>query len=152
MLKLFIVLFSCYTVMCREINMNCKPDEEIKWIHVCPGETTCRDRDHPPLCPDILQPQLPVCACKDGLIRADDGSCVTSEQCDKLKCPDPNEHYKCGYVCENECAALNVPDRTDCPDEHYLCKRECYCNDGYARDENGVCIPVGNCGMYNRFL
>lgn len=71
---------------------------------------------------------------------------------DKLKCPGPNEHYECGYVCDNECGRLGERDGTDCQQESYRCIRQCYCDEGFARDEKDTCIPDGNCSTYGKTI
>ncbi|XP_026729506.1 SCO-spondin-like [Trichoplusia ni] len=161
MLKLFIVLISCCTVMCAKIfhfnlhkeerfdGMNCKSDEVAKRIYPCPGERNCNDRYNPRLCLASIQRSYPACVCKDGLLRAEDGSCYTNEQCDKWKCPGDHEHYECASECDNVCATLDRQNKTNCPIRKYdnfdICSPRCYCDDGYARDDKGNCIPIEDC-------
>lgn len=61
----------------------CKPDEVFQCIQKCPGEITCRNRDVEKECPDVIEDCVPKCVCKEGLFRADDGSCYDKEQCGK---------------------------------------------------------------------
>nr|XP_008201444.1 PREDICTED: inducible metalloproteinase inhibitor protein [Tribolium castaneum] len=59
-----------------------------------------------------------------------------------IKCTRPHEHYACGSACQVECATLNQT----CHIVNIKCTDACYCDDKYARDESGVCIPVSQCG------
>ncbi|CAD0198478.1 unnamed protein product [Chrysodeixis includens] len=156
MIRLLIVLVSCYTVMCRQVHnndtesANCRPDEEFKWIYPCPGEDTCKDRDQKFECPAEEQTAEAHCVCKEGLFRAEDGSCYTNKQCNKWKCPGDHEYYECGGVCDNVCDALHLENKTNCSIQDffnpYNCFPKCYCEDGYARDDQGNCIPIEKCG------
>ncbi|KAJ8921419.1 hypothetical protein NQ315_003037 [Exocentrus adspersus] len=55
--------------------------------------------------------------------------------------PYPNEKYNCGSPCQTECSTLGQI----CPIVNIRCNDACYCIDGYARDANGVCIPIEQC-------
>ncbi|XP_044258427.1 inducible metalloproteinase inhibitor protein [Tribolium madens] len=58
-----------------------------------------------------------------------------------IGCNRPNEHYACGSACQTECVTLGQI----CPIVNIKCNDACYCNEGYARDKNGDCIPVSEC-------
>ncbi|XP_018571454.1 inducible metalloproteinase inhibitor protein-like [Anoplophora glabripennis] len=58
-----------------------------------------------------------------------------------INCTRPNEYYDCGSACQTECATLGQP----CPIINVRCNDDCYCMDGYARDDNGVCIRIEDC-------
>ncbi|CAH0627379.1 unnamed protein product [Chrysodeixis includens] len=161
MLRLFIVLVSCYAAMCREVDKfdpesaACRPDEEFSLLHPCPGEETCITRDDRLSCLAIPQPYVPHCVCKKGLYRAEDGSCYNDEQCDKWKCPGDHEHFECASECDNVCATLDIQNKTNCPIRRFkyfnICSPKCYCDDGYARDDDGNCIPIEDCGVLEKY-
>lgn len=67
---------------------------------------------------------------------------VTSAE---LKCEHQNEHYECGSACQTTCATLGMV----CPIVNIRCNDACYCDEGFARDDNGICVPEGEC-MYNK--
>ncbi|KAI4494000.1 hypothetical protein M0802_009376 [Mischocyttarus mexicanus] len=56
-------------------------------------------------------------------------------------CDRPNEHYECGSACQTECRTLGQI----CPIVNIRCNDDCYCNNGYARNDDGVCIPISEC-------
>ncbi|XP_036338483.1 venom serine protease inhibitor [Rhagoletis pomonella] len=56
-------------------------------------------------------------------------------------CPRHETYTSCGPSCQTECATLNQP----CLIRHIRCPDGCYCNAGYARNANGVCIPQSRC-------
>ncbi|XP_054728848.1 chymotrypsin-elastase inhibitor ixodidin [Anastrepha obliqua] len=67
--------------------------------------------------------------------------CDAQESTSNKPCP-PNETYTpCGSPCQTECSTLNEP----CRIQNIRCPDGCYCNEGYARDSNGVCIPKKDC-------
>ncbi|CAD0198477.1 unnamed protein product [Chrysodeixis includens] len=156
MLTLFIVLFSCYTVLCHEVNNigvdstsfdNCRADEEWRCIEACPGEHTCNDRYNRTICTDsdYLKPCLPMCICKHPkYLRAVNGTCITDEECDKLKCPGANEYPSCSLGCDVKCATLGEPNCV-----RQVCEPGCFCDEGFARDADGNCIPIENCAEYS---
>ncbi|KAL4720338.1 hypothetical protein ACJJTC_009071, partial [Scirpophaga incertulas] len=61
------------------------------------------------------------------------------------QCSKPNEFFSCGSACDNECSTLNEQNRTNCPIINVRCNERCYCDDGYARDDSGMCVPVSEC-------
>ncbi|CAH0627373.1 unnamed protein product [Chrysodeixis includens] len=153
MLRLLIVLFCGHVVLCRLVipdigQDKCKPEEVLQCFEKCPGEVTCRNRDviDRKQCPDVVEPCVLKCICREGLFRSDDGSCLDKKQCEKSLCSE-NEFYDCGHYCDNTCAAPEQ-NRTNCPNtEHIKCRPRCYCKDGFARDVNGFCIPVEGCEL-----
>ncbi|XP_020802907.1 chymotrypsin inhibitor [Drosophila serrata] len=53
-----------------------------------------------------------------------------------------NEKFlPCGPSCQTECATLGDP----CLVRHIRCPDGCYCNEGFARDASGTCIPINKC-------
>lgn len=57
------------------------------------------------------------------------------------RCKKPNEHFDCRSAGETTCETLGEP----CNNENVTCNQGCYCNDNFARDENGRCIPIEDC-------
>lgn len=54
-----------------------------------------------------------------------------------ISCTKPNEEYQCGSACQNTCATHGQT----CPIVNIKCNDACYCVKGYARDQDGKCIP-----------
>ncbi|KAJ8732216.1 hypothetical protein PYW08_014946 [Mythimna loreyi] len=73
--------------------------------------------------------------------RPSTNAAVQSRQIGYINCTRPNEHYECGSACQTECATLGQT----CPIVNVRCNDACYCNQGYARDSSGTCIPVSQC-------
>lgn len=64
------------------------------------------------------------------------------------KCPGANEYFACGVACDNDCSTLQFQNKTNCPIQNIVCNRMCYCEDGFARNTLGNCIPFAECRMY----
>lgn len=62
-----------------------------------------------------------------------------------MKCRGKHEYYSCGGACDNVCKTLHIQNQTHCPIINIQCNRMCYCEKGYARDENNICIPIEKC-------
>lgn len=58
-------------------------------------------------------------------------------------CTADNEEYQCGSACQTTCSELGQ----ECPIVNIQCTDACYCKDGYARNENGACIPITRCPL-----
>ncbi|EDV45433.1 inducible metalloproteinase inhibitor protein [Drosophila erecta] len=56
-------------------------------------------------------------------------------------CPENETYLACGPDCQTECATLGKP----CLIRHIRCPDGCYCNQGYARNAGGTCIPIRQC-------
>ncbi|XP_055387615.1 inducible metalloproteinase inhibitor protein-like [Condylostylus longicornis] len=72
------------------------------------------------------------CFCKTGYARGASGP----------TCADPNEIYLYHYeapACDANCSVLCKPCKDDVKVDG------CFCKTNYARDENGVCIPIYKC-------
>ncbi|XP_077287806.1 uncharacterized protein LOC143912404 [Arctopsyche grandis] len=52
-----------------------------------------------------------------------------------------NEYYECEWSCDTKCATLGQ----QCSLLGFMCTFMCRCNEGYARDRNGKCIPKEKC-------
>ncbi|CAH0627371.1 unnamed protein product [Chrysodeixis includens] len=147
------ILFCCHIVLCRNLldfgieTIKCRPDEEVQYLQ-CPGEKACKlpgDPNHGCL-PWYKQPYYSQCVCKDGRYRKKDGSCITKEECESLKCTGAHEKLECHSICDTVCESLDRQNKTHCPSTHVGCLRQCYCEDGYARDGQNNCIPIEQCG------
>lgn len=124
----------------------CKSNEEFRQCKGCDG--TC-DNPNPP-CPRIC---IPGCACKKGHLRTGpNGMCIPQEQCPKTdavqmmmmppvpKCPAHEVFRPCGTACPATCA--NPHPSPVCTKN---CVIGCFCQEGYLRNANGVCVPAANC-------
>ncbi|RVE49280.1 hypothetical protein evm_006074 [Chilo suppressalis] len=123
--------------------LRCGANEIRRCVKKCPPEKTCRNRHIKVACPLSLQPCKEKCVCAPGYYRNYLGTCITEKQCDM--CNKKNEFYDCGSACDNECINIDKQNRTNCPIVNIVCNKKCYCEDGYARDESGNCIPVSQC-------
>ncbi|KAL4719717.1 hypothetical protein ACJJTC_018107 [Scirpophaga incertulas] len=127
-----------------KVALQCGFNEEVRCIKTCPGERTCRDRFTRYICSFDLNPCVNRCYCKPGYYRNAIGQCITGNQC--MQCSKPNEYYSCGGYCDNECSSIKYQNQTNCPIQNVVCNEKCYCDRGYARDSDGNCIPISQCG------
>ncbi|KAL0840528.1 hypothetical protein ABMA28_015747 [Loxostege sticticalis] len=106
-------------------------------------------------CTDINKPVVCVypkickkgCVCAPGYLRAKNGTCVPSEQCDPPpKCKSNEEFSKCGRdgCLKYYCSDLDLPPL--CRDT-FQCIPQCECKEGYLRAsvDNSTCVPVDQC-------
>ncbi|KAM8721438.1 hypothetical protein ACLKA7_007330 [Drosophila subpalustris] len=56
-------------------------------------------------------------------------------------CSSHETYLPCGPSCQSECATLGQP----CLIRHIRCPDGCYCDEGFARNAAGTCIPVSQC-------
>nr|XP_049703259.1 serine protease inhibitor swm-1 [Helicoverpa armigera] len=138
-----LVVFSCCLVLCVGHKAACGPNEELQCIQSCPPQVTCANRHIATSCLYTGDSCEHTCVCKGDLIRNDAGECIPESKCEN--CVLANEFFECGSACDNECATLGTQNRTHCPIKNIVCNRQCYCEDGYARDQDGYCIPVEEC-------
>ncbi|XP_052750912.1 zonadhesin-like isoform X2 [Galleria mellonella] len=85
----------------------------------------------------------PACRCQSGYYRNLIDQCISKEDC--LKCTGPHEYFTCGGACDNVCATIKTQNQTHCPIINKTCNKKCYCEKGYARNANNVCIPIDHC-------
>ncbi|CAK9807801.1 Inducible metalloproteinase inhibitor protein [Anthophora quadrimaculata] len=71
---------------------------------------------------------------------------ATSTFAAKINCHGPHEIYECGSACQRTCKNLGQP----CPIKNIKCNDACYCEDGYARNSKGICIPTHMCAGKRR--
>ncbi|CAH2107528.1 unnamed protein product [Euphydryas editha] len=128
--------------------ISCGPDEE---YNECAnggcGRWECSQQGI--LCVDLVEGGcVPGCRCAEPLLRADDGTCVSSDQCPPYNC-GLNEIYDiCPPTCPpprcdfDETVALCLPN-PEPGDEN--CKPGCRCIDNYKQNASGVCIPKEEC-------
>ncbi|KAI5636359.1 trypsin inhibitor like cysteine rich domain-containing protein [Phthorimaea operculella] len=133
----------------RDADENCVPaqkcgvnEELVSCFRSCPPDS-CDTLylNYPCANPENL-PCYPGCKCKQGYLR-DNGTCVPVEKCPPLNPPDPicseNETYDdCVPYCPPGlfCPAVLTPG----------CEPGCKCNEGYVRNDNGVCELSPECG------
>ncbi|CAB3243771.1 unnamed protein product [Arctia plantaginis] len=125
------------------VHPRCQQNEELRCVNSCPPEKTCKNRDIQFSCLAVYEPCQFKCVCKEGYFRNSLGTCITKAQCDQ--CSGKNEFFACDSACDNECSSLHKQNRTNCPIKNIICNQRCYCENGYARDQKGHCIPVEKC-------
>ncbi|KAL4707024.1 hypothetical protein ACJJTC_000451 [Scirpophaga incertulas] len=145
-----LVIFSCFLVLGVTYTTSAEPlqcqgrNKIEECVHSCPPERTCRNLGIQVRCPDPEGKEcVRKCVCAPGYYKNAVGDCITKEQCNK--CTKPNEFYECGGACDNVCKDLHTQNRTSCPIRNIVCNPRCYCEDDYARDDSGNCIPVDMC-------
>ncbi|KOB68857.1 Serine protease inhibitor 28 [Operophtera brumata] len=62
-----------------------------------------------------------------------------------VKCKGDHEYFSCGPACDNVCCDLDTQSKHNCPIYTLRCVEMCYCEDGYARDDNRVCVCIDDC-------
>uniref|UniRef100_A0A2A4JHM5 TIL domain-containing protein n=1 Tax=Heliothis virescens TaxID=7102 RepID=A0A2A4JHM5_HELVI len=147
MRSLVVVIFCCVALsVAQNTDVTvCGPNAVYNCEFPCPPQKTCKDRTEDIYCPDVLMDCEFQCVCKPGFyLNKEGGECVTEKQCDK--CPGDHEHYACGGPCDDVCSTLQVQNKTSCA--YTKCQPSCYCDDGFARDDSGNCIPVEQCHQH----
>ena len=65
-----------------------------------------------------------------------------------VECKDPNSYAtECGSACAPTCK--NPKPATKCPD---VCVKGCFCNPGFLKNDNGVCVLAEKCPKGNKLL
>ncbi|KAJ8732567.1 hypothetical protein PYW07_015166 [Mythimna separata] len=107
----------------------------------------CSERGQDVPCPDIPAEKCDSgCICKEGFLRAEDGSCVPEDQC--LTCGE-NEVLD---SCPTNCNTDNCPQSAD---EEKVCTKAdpcvpaCKCRFNYKRAKNNTCIPTRDCPPFD---
>ncbi|XP_023023662.2 inducible metalloproteinase inhibitor protein [Leptinotarsa decemlineata] len=128
--------------------INCtRPNEFYDCGSAC--QTECKTLDE--VCPIVNIRCNDDCYCIPGYARDDHGRCIPIKDCPpkeattKAPCTRPYEEYKCGSACQTECKTLHEV----CPVVNKRCHNTCYCIPGYARNDNGRCIPEEECPPKN---
>jgi len=124
-------------------------NEEYHKCRRCDG--TC-DRPHP-ICPRSPRVCRPGCMCKEGHVRDIDGVCVPLTKCEapksapfmmmppeEPKCPQNELFRSCGSACPATCA--NPRPSPICTKQ---CMVGCFCQEGFLRNANGICVQAANC-------
>lgn len=79
------------------------------------------------------------CYCQKGYARNSKGYCIPESQCIKNSCGQNEVYMYCGTACPKTCEKL---DNSGCTKN---CVVGCFCKDGYVRNIDNQCIPVGQC-------
>ncbi|CAG4937198.1 unnamed protein product [Colias eurytheme] len=108
----------------------------------CPPQT-CESLWSTAPCPIRPAVCIPSCRCKPDMYRNKLGECISKQDC--LKCRGPHEYFTCGGACDNECDKLSRQNQTSCPIINITCNRKCYCEPGYARNVDNICVPIAQC-------
>ncbi|XP_050342711.1 inducible metalloproteinase inhibitor protein-like [Nymphalis io] len=148
-MKTFILYFSSFVFLCMcKSDLQCSGLNEIlDCVGDCPPEKTCKTKNIQFNCLLNNKRCQMKCVCKKGFYRNLIGQCIASELCDK--CPQANEYYSCGSACDNVCKDLHSQNQTHCPIKNIKCNEKCYCKEGYARNEEKVCVPFNECRAVN---
>ncbi|CRL03442.1 CLUMA_CG016437, isoform A [Clunio marinus] len=100
----------------------------------CP--VTCETLGEPVFCIALC---VAGCFCNDGYVRGPNGNCIPDDECPKC---GPNEHYEsCGSGC-GDLTCDNYGEQLICP---AVCLSQCFCDKGYVRNNEGVCVPLEEC-------
>ncbi|KOB71039.1 Serpin-28, partial [Operophtera brumata] len=68
-----------------------------------------------------------------------------------VKCTGDHEYLSCGPACDNVCCDLDTQSKDNCPIKNKKCVTMCYCEDGYARDYNGICVCIDDCPVVFKY-
>ncbi|CAG4958781.1 unnamed protein product [Parnassius apollo] len=99
--------------------------------------------------PDWNNCPPPKCKCQFNYRRAQNGTCIPTNNCPAFECSKPNEEYNsCPSYCPTDDCSQATPNG-ECPQFGlFLIAVECYprcrCKPTYWR-KNGVCVPYQNC-------
>jgi len=114
-------------------------------------EQACGNTTSVSICPRSC-PGPGACACKPGFAR-NGQQCVNESQCLLLEIEPSNQTQQCDWATEeiSACGHMCEPTCTQpspvCP--LLLCMfPDCRCKSGYARNENGTCIPLDQCNDF----
>ncbi|CAG9785163.1 unnamed protein product [Diatraea saccharalis] len=104
----------------------------------------CRQINQPDLCIDPIEP-VGAYVCKQGYLRARNGTCIPREDCYADLCSKPNEYYESNPSCpERKCGvddSLVDWDSGPVPIGPGACRCEC----DYYRNDKGDCVPWEDC-------
>uniref|UniRef100_A0A2A4J7B9 Serpin domain-containing protein n=1 Tax=Heliothis virescens TaxID=7102 RepID=A0A2A4J7B9_HELVI len=120
------------------------PNEYYSCGGACDNVCATLDVQNQTNCPMVNIKCNEMCYCEEGYARDSNNTCIPIDKC-PIKCTGPNEYFSCGGACDNVCATLSEQNQTNCPIVNIKCNPMCYCEEGYARDENGTCIPIEQC-------
>ncbi|XP_063890544.1 zonadhesin isoform X2 [Helicoverpa armigera] len=138
------------TRSCPPFDCSARPNEEFDPCPpLCPTDD-CSQASPTGECPRLFG-QIgivlicnPQCRCKKGYWRLN-GECVPYGQCPGV-CPANERYSEC---IQGECRALNCTQKDQSVPcvrlDPKFCLKGCVCEEGYLRDENGVCVPQDQC-------
>ncbi|XP_075970268.1 zonadhesin-like isoform X3 [Anticarsia gemmatalis] len=114
----------------------------------CPADYCPNSAEDNEKCPkpDVCPP--PQCKCAFNYRRAENGTCIPTEQCPPFDCSaNPNEEYTpCPPICpSDDCSLPRLTGR--CPFRIGIrleCNPKCQCKEGFGR-VNGVCTDFNEC-------
>ncbi|KAJ6644323.1 Serine protease inhibitor swm-1 [Pseudolycoriella hygida] len=123
-------------------------------------ETTCANKDNPPICTMDCSTKFAGCYCEYPYIRADNRDCVLPSQCKPTSCgckivePQPvlcrghipycdglNEVYNpTGPLCPRTCATKDAMFKCSAGTQY-----GCFCAKGFLRNNKNKCVPECDC-------
>ncbi|CAJ0586338.1 unnamed protein product, partial [Mesorhabditis spiculigera] len=119
-----------YTNICdfTEVYTECAPNCE----ETCHGVQTCKSEAAIDMC-------QPGCRCADKHRRNEHGKCIRNKMCYKSPGCQENEEWNKCFACDKKCGQeLDAGCSSDC-------RSGCTCISGFARNDNGTCIPEVDC-------
>ncbi|KAL0892412.1 hypothetical protein ABMA27_015530 [Loxostege sticticalis] len=143
----FLLLGITCNLVCgpNEIELNCPASCETDY---CPKkDKQLQSCPQPDPCPP------PACKCQFNYRRADNGTCIPTEQCPPFNCSRPNEVYTpCPPVCPDDCTHATWDGQ--CPLTFGFigmalpCTPQCRCQRQHWR-KNGTCVFFADCKKNN---
>ncbi|GIY03099.1 hypothetical protein CEXT_538132 [Caerostris extrusa] len=103
---------------------------------------TCSDAGIPLIC-DLHPLQcFPGCYCVEGMVRNDQGECVSPQECNQKTCGKNEEYKECGSACAPTCSNPGNPLICILP-----CVSGCFCIDGMVKNDQGECVNPQECNQ-----
>ncbi|XP_063821303.1 late cornified envelope-like proline-rich protein 1 [Ostrinia nubilalis] len=138
-------------ILCATSQQACGPNEiTVDCAAVCEADF-CPKSAKPQTCPQPVTCPPAGCKCQFNYRRADNGTCIPTEQCPPFQC-GPNEVYApCPPLCSDDCS-LAPWGNGQCPPTFGFigivvsCTPQCRCRTGFWR-KNGTCVTLSECKL-----
>ncbi|XP_015916980.1 IgGFc-binding protein-like [Parasteatoda tepidariorum] len=116
-------------------------DARLPYPGDCTRYVTCRDfKAHIRVCPPGFKFDKEALHCRYGI----QVNCHDPDN-NKRACGENEKYSVCGPACEASCYNINN-DYDDCPKR---CVKGCFCQDGFIRGPNRICIKPNECMFSN---